>query len=359
MKESGCQMLNSIKHRLLGSALFFLKYFKVHRLLYPVFAGNGVILVLHRVLPATNKPRIKENSRIEITPEFLEKLILFFKKKNYQIISLDDLYENLRANKKDRPFVCFTFDDGYVDIHDIIYPIFKRYQAPFTVYVATFFPERTAVPWWYMLEDLVLNYEQVGFSYRQNKYFFSTVSTMEKEAAYDEIRSLILKNSQDEFEDFIDAIFSPYNISAREYHNQLMSWWQINKLNEDPLVTIGAHTVHHMNLKQLKPQHVRDEILGSKLTIEQKTGGSVHHFAYPFGSKAEVGGRECDIAASCNFKTMTVVREGNIFSAHRNHFNCLPRIEITGRHQDLTLVDLRLCGVVSLLRNGWRRVVTV
>jgi len=137
-----------------------------------------------------------------------------------------------------------------------------------------------------------------------------------------------------------------------------MSWEQVTRLSRDPLVTIGAHTMNHFKLNRLKAEEVGREIKASKTEIEQKTGNAVRHFAYPYGSRDEVGRREFDIAKTCGFKTMTTVREGNIFAGHRDHLDCLPRIEVTGRLQDLTFIDMRLCGLLSLTRTGLRRVVT-
>ncbi len=352
------RMTNSIKHTFLRSVLTFCKYTKAHRLLKPVWGGSGVILVLHRTLPADNKPRIRANSRIETSPEFLEELILFFKNSNYEIISLDELYENQAANKRGAPFVCFTFDDGYTDAYEIIYPIFRKYQAPFAVYVTTSFPDRTAIPWWYMLEDLILKNERISFTFSEKKYSFKTLETGEKENAYNIIRDLILTIPHNELQDRLETVFTSHGIAVRDYDKLQMNWQQIRELSNDPLVTIGAHTVHHLNLSKLPLQKVREEILGSKLIIEQKTGNLVDHFAYPFGSRVEVGRREFDVAAECGFKTMTTVREGCIFPAHRNYTECLPRVEITGRYQDLTLVDMRCCGFAALVRNGWQRLVT-
>ncbi len=101
--------IRSIKQAVPHSILAVLKTIKFHRLLAPYYSGCGTILVLHRVLPQTAKPRIKANSRIEITPEFLEELIHFFQNHNYDIISLDELYLRINAIEKKRPFVCFTF----------------------------------------------------------------------------------------------------------------------------------------------------------------------------------------------------------------------------------------------------------
>lgn len=350
--------MNAMKHSVLNFCVGLLKYTKLHRLLCPLFVGNGVILVLHRVLPEKSHPRIIANSRIEITSRFLEQLIEFFLRLNYEIVSLDTVYERLTGSTTGRPFVCFTFDDGYADAREIIYPIFKKYHVPYAVYVVTAFPDRELSLWWYMVEDLVLEHDPVQFCYKKKDYFFTTTSHVEKEAAYTCIRELILSVPQEQVGEVIDAVFSSYPISARDYEDQQMTWDQIRELAHDPLVTIGAHTVHHYNLKQLTPGQVRLEILAGKERLEEEIGCPVHHFAYPFGSRDEVGAREFSLAAECGFHTMTTVREGNIFPAHRQHLECLPRVEITGRHQNLTLVDLRRCGLVSLVRNGFKRVVT-
>jgi peptidoglycan/xylan/chitin deacetylase (PgdA/CDA1 family) len=351
--------MQALKHRLLDLCVGLLHYTKLHRLLCPFFVGNGVILVLHRVLPESAHPRIAANSRIEITPQFLEQLIQFFLGLGYEIVSLDTVYERLTKAEKGRPFVCFTFDDGYADASEVIYPIFKRYQLPYAVYVVTDFPDRKSILWWYMLEDLVLHHDSVRFCYREKDYTFTTIHPADRETAYTAIRELILSVPREQAGEVIDAVFSGYSITSQEYEKQQMTWEQIIELAHDPLVTIGAHTVHHYNLKQLTSDQVRWEIQTSRERLEEKIKAPVLHFSYPFGSRDEVGIREFELAAQCGFHTLTTVREGNIFPEHRQHLECLPRVEITGRHQNLTLVDLRRCGLVSLLRNRLQRVVTV
>ncbi|MEA3468022.1 MAG: polysaccharide deacetylase family protein [Thermodesulfobacteriota bacterium] len=350
--------MNSIKHTLLKSILSVFKYTKIHWLLKPVYRGKGVILVLHRVLPVSTEARIGANSRIEITPQFLKDLILFFQKKRYDIISLDEMYNRISGDKKQCPFVCFTFDDGYADAHEIIQPIFKHYQCPYAVYIATAFPEGDITLWWYMLEDLVLNHENVAFTCQGKSYVFSTVQPKDKEQAYTDIRNLILNASKSQQPEVISSIFTPYGIKAENYADQQLNWNQIIELANDPLVTIGAHTVNHLKLNQLTADEAYKEIKNSKIRLEDKIGRQVHHFSYPFGGRNEAGKREFKIAHKCGFHTMTTVREGAIFPAHRHCCECLPRLEITGRHQDLTLVDMRLCGLVTLLRNGFSRVVS-
>ncbi len=348
-----------MKKKVLRSCLQLLHHTGVARLLCRRYQGMGLILVLHRVLAPTSRPRIAANARIEITPGFLAQLIEFFLDLKYEVVSLDRVYDLLLHDRQPaRPFVCFTFDDGYVDAHDVIFPIFRKYNVPYAVYVITDFPDRKSILWWYMLEDLVLQHPRVEFCYQGREFVFATDTAAAREAAFAAIRDLIMSVPVEQLQDCIDAIFSPYTICPDQYADQQMSWDQVKRLARDPLVTIGAHTVHHYNLKQLGPDQLQWEIETSRQRLEEKLGIAVHHFAYPYGGRAEVGPREFAAASAAGFHTMTTVREGSIFPQHRNHLASLPRIEITGRYQDITLVDLRRCGLFSLLRNGLDPVVT-
>ncbi len=329
----------------------------LHRLLCPLFRGMGLILVLHRVLPPSSGPRIMANARIEITPDFLEQLILFFRGRGYEIVSLDAVHDRICHGSSAPPFVCFTFDDGYVDALDVILPIFRRHRAPFAVYLITGFPDRLLIPWWYMLEDLLLHHDRVSFTWQGRRHHYPSADANQREQAYSTIRHLLLSVPADTLDACLEAIFAGTGIHAADYAGLMLDWRQVKELAVDPLVTIGAHTVHHFNLRELPGDMVRQEILASRQVISQHIGGPVRHFAYPFGSRAEVGRREVEIAGQCGFATCTMVHEGTIVAGHRDHLAALPRVEVTGRFQDLTLVDLRRCGVLSLLRNGLQRVV--
>ncbi len=350
-----------MKHALIRTIIKFFRITRAYRILCPVYRGEGVILGMHRVVPASEKPRIAANSRIEITPEFLEELILFFRGTGYEIISLDQLYERLHGSKgAEKPFVCFTFDDGYADIYRTALPIFEKYDAPFAVYVVTTFADRSAVLWWYMLEDLVLNHDVLDIRIRGRDYSFECAGHDRKEDVFNRIRSVLMELPQTELSSEVKALCAPFGILPEQYVSQLMSWKQVSELARHPLATVGAHTVHHYNLSMLATEdEVEREILDSKRLIENKTGMDVFHFAYPFGSREEVGMREIEVASRCGFHTAVTVREGAIFPGHKRYAEALPRIEITGRHQDITLVDMRRCGTVSLMRNGFNRLVTL
>jgi peptidoglycan/xylan/chitin deacetylase (PgdA/CDA1 family) len=58
---------------------------------------------------------------------------------------------------------------------------------------------------------------------------------------------------------------------------------ELKQIIASGLVEIGAHTVHHKNLRSISLKRAQDEIETSKRTLEQNFGITVQSFAYPFG----------------------------------------------------------------------------
>ncbi len=345
--------------RLIQLAKTLFRYSGIRHLLKPVFAGEGVVFMLHRVLPASNGPRLSANSRLEVTPEFLDAVIDFIIDAGYEVISLDELYERLLQGSAGQPFACFTFDDGYADIYEHIQPLFKRRNLPFAAYISTSYIDKTMVMWHYMLEKLILEEEEIRFTFQGMKHTSRTSTRQEKESVYEGLRDTIMDLPREEYSELFDSLFTAHGIHAKDFDSQTLNWDQVIELSKDPLVTLGAHTVNHFNLAQLDEERVREEIVQSRQQLEERIKQPVKHFSYPFGKRSAAGPREFRIAAECGFRTMTTTREGNIFLQHKYHLNCLPRIDISGRYQDLTILEMRLNGLFSLARNGLQRVVTL
>ena len=153
-------------------------------------------------------------------------------------------------------------------------------------------------------------------------------------------------------------LFDQNGIDLQRYIDDMtMDWEDIQSLAQDALVTIGAHTSNHYNLKKLDESVLRQEILDSKNEIEARTGKPVEHFAFPYGSLNEAGAREFEISQQLGFKTSVTTRCGNIFASHTSFSNCLPRITPS---PDLleSFPHIYVSGFVPALRQKFRRVVT-
>jgi peptidoglycan/xylan/chitin deacetylase (PgdA/CDA1 family) len=69
---------------------------------------------------------------------------------------------------------------------------------------------------------------------------------------------------------------------GRSERRVMMSWDEIKTMHRSGM-TIGAHTVTHLNLPCLETADVVREVRGSKEALERALGAPVVHFAYPNG----------------------------------------------------------------------------
>ncbi len=99
---------------------------------YQTYSNNSItVLIYHRVgesqYPTTNVSETK--FRAQMT---------FLKDNGYQILSIDQL---LHTMKRKRPMpekaAVITFDDGYLSVFKVAWPILRQYGFPFTVFIYT------------------------------------------------------------------------------------------------------------------------------------------------------------------------------------------------------------------------------
>lgn len=331
-----------------------LYYSQLHQITKPIYGGIGQILMFHRVVPDSKKLRIHNHKSLEISPEFLENLIAFFKREDYLFVSLDELKAmSLNSNFR-KKVVVFTFDDGYIDNLTHAYPILKKHGIPFTIYVATNLPDGDAVLWWYLLEDVIVSNSRVNFKVGGHELKFETATEKEKEIAFNKIRSYLAVADEKELSPLVQSLFAgSEELIQKKTEDLSLSWQQVRELGSDRLVTIGAHTVNHLPLNSLTKERSTFEILESKKIIESHIGKEVKHFCYPLGSYGE---KEVDILKTTGYSTATTIRMANLFPGNFNHPFTLPRIMINSLTND-RILKLQINGLLPALRNRFKRVV--
>jgi len=334
-------------------------YFRNSWLTRPLFGGNGHILMFHRVCPSGSRLRLDANLGMEVTPDELKKIIRFFSETGYEFLSLDQMADGLIERRLQKKFIVFTFDDGYIDNFLYAYPVFKENNIPFTIYVTTSFPDRQAILWWYLLEKILLDNNEITLELDGTKKKFPCGNLKEKNEAFFKVRSVIMKTAVNDLLNTLERIFEPFGLDLyHETSTLAMTWGQIKQLSLDPLVTIGAHTVNHFALSQLPLSTAKNEIQSSKQIIESHLKKEVRHFAYPFGGKDEAGLREFNLVKETGFTSGVTTRFANIFLAHKKHLECLPRIFIH-RGADENFFNQIINGSLHGLANRFKRIVTI
>jgi peptidoglycan/xylan/chitin deacetylase (PgdA/CDA1 family) len=346
-----------LKQAVIRSGLEALYFTGAYKLMQPYVGGLGAILTLHHVRPA-RRDRFQPNRLLEITPEFLAALVRRLKKSGFDFVSLDEAHRRLTEGESDRRFVAMTLDDGYRDNLEWAYPIFKRNDVPFTIFVPTSFPDRLGQLWWATLEQVIAKTDAVTLEMdgRGSRLVCRTVE--EKYRAYDCLYWwLRARPRESEMLAIVSELAARYRVEAAAIcDKQCMTWEEIGALAEDPLVTIGAHTVNHVMLAKLPIEAARSEIKMGRAVLEAALGRRPEHLSYPYGDPGSAGPREFALASELGFLTAVTTRPGVLFPEHRTHLTALPRISINGEYQRARYVDVLVSGAGPALWNGFRRV---
>jgi peptidoglycan/xylan/chitin deacetylase (PgdA/CDA1 family) len=349
--------LTGLKKTVIRGGLETLYFSGAHLLMRPFVAGVGAILTLHHVRPP-RPDRFQPNRLLEVTPAFLDDVVRYLRRSGLDIVSLDEMYRRLVEQDFRRRFVCMTIDDGYRDTLQWAYPLLKKHGVPFCVYIPTSFPDRLGELWWLAVEAVVARNKRIDLLIDGRQQGFDCSSVADKkhlfEQLYGWLRSL---KTEEELRHAVRDLSARYHVDIAAFCDELcMNWEELARLADDPLVTIGAHSVNHVMLAKVPERTARSEIEMSRTVIGAALGKRPEHFSYPVGDPTSAGPREFHIAAELGFKTGTTTRPGVLFPEHRNHLLALPRISLNGEHQQLRYVRVLLSGAATALWNGFRRV---
>ena len=346
-----------LRNTVIRAGLEALYFSGAHYLLRPIFAGVGVIFMLHHVRPRRDDA-FQPNHHLEVEPDFLRAMLAHLRSLEIDIVTMDEVHQRLQARDFARRFACFTFDDGYRDNRDFALPVMREYDAPLTVYVTSDFAEGTGRLWWVALERVIAKASaiEVPVSGITTRLDASTASAKcgAFHRVHDWLRAL---PTEHDLRREVSALCTRHEVDETTIARELcMSWEELKAFADDPLVTIGAHTVTHCNVGRQSEQTALFELATSRARIEAVLQQPVLHLAYPYGDRGAAGPREFRLAQTAGFKTAVTTRPGMIFPESAAHLTALQRVSLNGNYQDARILPVLTSGAATAMWNGFRRI---
>ena len=177
--------------------------------------------------------------------------------------------------------------------------------------------------WWYEIWDYLKKIKVLEESYSDKLKKWNLGNLKQKMNCFSELSERIMNLSVKEQEEMVGNLTK--NQERKQYPHLCLNWDEVKILDQHPLVSIGAHTHSHLNLKQLKEEDVFSEMSLSKVLLEEKLEHSIEHFAYPFGSANEADIREFKLASRRGFRSAVTTRPETIRSPP---MNAIPRLGV-------------------------------
>lgn len=339
------------------TALDTLHYSGAGKLLEPLARGAGIIFMLHRVVPE-RATVFQPNRFLEVTPQFLEDVILRTREEGVDFVSIDTAWERLQAGDFSRRFAVVTFDDGYRDNYEHALPVLKRHEVPFTIYASSGIVDASCELWWLAAEHIVAAVDRLEIDFEGHRETLAC-GTVDEKIAADRRLSRWLSAELDEqaqrraIRHLADGVGLDLSLLCRSV---AMDWDELRRMAAEPLATIGAHTLGHHAVARLDAVEAERQIAEDTDRLEAELGVRPRHFAYPYGSPAAAGPRDFAIAKKLGFRTAVTTRPGQVFPAHAEHLTALPRVSLNGNYQKARYVDLFLGGAPYALFNRFRQV---
>lgn len=338
--------MGSLKYKVIRAAFEGLSLSPLPALIRRGSSCRGVIFTLHRVLPEAPR-EFSPNAILQVTPDFLAAAIDRVRRLGMEIVSLDEAVRRIQAHEAGKPFVVFTFDDAYRDnlVHAL--PVLKAKQCPFTLYVPTALVDGTGEVWWQALEDIIADRDSVTVGTGTAKTSFETATLASKQAAYDALYWEMRKMPEPDRVVLIHELAAAHDFDlVRHCRDLVMTWSELETFFDEPLCTIGAHTVRHYELAKLPAEEARQEIEQSVAILASRAGRAPEHLSYPIGGPASAGEREFALARELGFDSAVTTRPGGIYHHHKDDLTALPRISLNGLFQKPRYLDVFATGAI-------------
>jgi peptidoglycan/xylan/chitin deacetylase (PgdA/CDA1 family) len=210
---------------------------------------GGAILCYHNVVAAgkaTGEPGLHldvDHFRAQLS--FLER--------HYDVLPLREFSRRVSVGQDTRGSVAITFDDGYLGVFDLAWPIMRDMGLPATVFVPTDLPCDQG--FWWDEPDVV------GLTTPQQRRLWLT------DLGGDGVR--------------ISGSVGPTRGFVPRTHRQA-SWVRIAGASREGC-EIGVHTSTHRNLTLLSDIELHRETAGSREQLKAHTGIDPFCFSYPYG----------------------------------------------------------------------------
>jgi peptidoglycan/xylan/chitin deacetylase (PgdA/CDA1 family) len=334
-------------NRFLTAARLRLAYFSGYaRLMQRRRGGAGVILRFERVRPARSA-RFQPRLAHEITPDFLDQTIRALKRWKFELVGMDEVCHRATTLASRTRFVCLTFDGGTRDLMTSAYPVLARHGVPFTVYLATGFPDGLGEAWWLALEAVIARNDRIALMMDRVEKRFEIPDADEKYRLYDFLHEWMRSLGPEDLSTSINDLCKRYSVDLAAIScDAFMGWDDLATLAADPNVTLGSATVNYPVLTSLKDAAASREMAMGSAVAQTAFHRDVRHFAYPFGDRASFGRQHVLLAREAGLTSAVTALPGMVQAEGRSNLHALPRISWDGRQRSLRVMRVMLSGMM-------------
>jgi len=216
---------------------------------------------------------------------------LSYIKKNFLAVHLSDAVDIITSKKRmKQPILSLTFDDGFQNNYDVVFPMLKELRLPATIFPVTGFVDTDYTIWYCTLNKAFAESKKKSIIWMHRKYDLR--SMRERTEACMNIKNLLKKMPHTVLVQEVDKITTllGYRHSikvSKKSPYRILNSRDMKTMQKSGLIEFGAHTHTHSILSLLKDREKEFEIRTSIDHIKGITGRDCGVFSYPNGEQGD------------------------------------------------------------------------
>jgi peptidoglycan/xylan/chitin deacetylase (PgdA/CDA1 family) len=236
-----------------------------------------LILTYHRILPEAEFNPLNTIVPLKIFEKQIDLLA-----GRFPVISLSDAVSQKRSGRaKNNVQIVLTFDDGYIDNYETVFPLLSKKGLPAAFFVPTGYIGGKASLWDMEIIERLIASPEIS-QIKTSKHVFSKgageTQPLFAFRVFEEMKSREISAIHEAL-DFLRR--GPRGNDPK--YGGCMDWSHIEEMSGAGM-EIGAHGITHRSLAGIPLCEAAEEIKRSKSEIESRTNKECVHFSFPFGS---------------------------------------------------------------------------
>jgi peptidoglycan/xylan/chitin deacetylase (PgdA/CDA1 family) len=264
---------------------------------------GALILMYHRFSENAHPGRV---SREQLTAH------LEYLRKHYRVLPLKEIAARLQRGDNLPPnTAAITIDDGYSDVYDIAFPVFKKFDAPATLFVITDFLDRKAWLWTDKTRYLTANTarQKIETKINDKEFRFELNGYHSRLISAGKLNETLKKLPDAEKERQISCLQKVFEVEIPFLPPAEFGAidWSAAREMDAANVQIESHTVTHPILTKIDAAQLEFELQESRRRASEELRREVNLFCYPNGSYTE---RECRAVEKAGYQAAVTTNLG-------------------------------------------------
>jgi peptidoglycan/xylan/chitin deacetylase (PgdA/CDA1 family) len=247
-----------------------------------VRTGNAVVLAYHRIadLPSDLHHLCTSPSLFHAHCRILRRY--------FQVLPLPELMTRSLEGALPERAVALTFDDGTVDALTTVAPALESHQLSGTFFINSGVTGSLQESWQDQLERLFLETDGLPEALILDGTPRNIRTLSQRREVLSLLNGKMWPLDASKRSEVLNAVLSQVNPSLpiRESH-RLLTADEVRTLASRPGMSIGGHSVHHLQLVHHDSGAQAREVVDDKRVLETLLGSPVEHFAYPYGEYSD------------------------------------------------------------------------